>query len=300
MIIVFTISSPHFFTLHNISNILSQGSILIILSMGVIVVKITGGIELSVGGVMTLAGMSMAAALMKFDWPIPLCLIVALLVGTFFGFLNGIFVAKMGIPSFIATLGCQGMAFGIATGMNDGRVFSGFPRQMGYFGGGSILSIPVPVCLSAIAFLSSFILLGYTRFGVYVYAIGGNEESLVLSGKAAWWHKVKAYMYSGFMAGLAGIVVTSRNMTSQPMVGFGMEFEAFAAVVLGGSFIAGRGSAIGAIIGALFIIVLRNGLNVTGVPTYLQLAIIGPALIGSIVLSILVERGLRNRSYAGK
>jgi len=292
MIILFSRATPMFLTLHNAVNILTQGAILIILCMGVIVVKITGGIELSVSGVLTLAGMVMAGSIVKLGVPIPVALLLALGVGLAFGLLNGIFVARMGIPSFIATLGTQGMAFGIALGMNDGNVYAGLPPAISQLGSGTWLGVPVPIWIAGLAVVLSFFLLNYTRFGVYVYAIGGNEEALILAGRPSWWYKTLSYVYSGLMAGLAAIVTTSRSMVSQPRVGEGLEFEAFAGVVLGGSFAAGRGSAAGTIIGALFILVLRNGLNVVGVPTYLQLAIIGPVLIGSIVLSTLVERRL--------
>jgi ribose transport system permease protein len=134
------------------------------------------------------------------------------------------------------------------------------------------------------------LILTQTPLGVYIYALGGNEEALKLSGKPAWIYKILAYSYSGLTAGIAACILTSRNMAAQPTVGSGMEFEAFAGVVLGGSFIAGKGTAIGAVLGALFILVLRNGLNLLGIPTYLQLAIFGTVLITAIVLSTLVER----------
>jgi ribose transport system permease protein len=294
MIIFFARATPMFLTLSNVANILSQGAILIILCMGVIVVKITGGIELSVSGVLTLAGMVMAGSIVKLGVPMQASLLLALLIGIIFGLLNGVFVTSLGLPSFIATLGTQGMAFGIALGMNEGSVYTGLPPSINQLGNGTLWGVPVAIWVSVAAVSLTWFLLNHTRFGVYVYALGGNEEALALAGKPAWWYKMLAYIYSGMMAGLAGIVMTARNMVSQPRVGEGMEFEAFAGVVLGGSFAAGRGSALGTIVGALFILVLRNGLNVVGVPTYIQLAIIGSVLITAIVLSTLVERRWRN------
>nr|MBC7243731.1 ABC transporter permease [Chloroflexota bacterium] len=291
LVVFFARATPAFFTVDNAVNLLSQGAILMILCMGVIVVKITGGIELSVGAVMTLAGMVMAWALAYAKLPIPVALLLSLITGGLCGLLNGIFVSKMDIPSFIATLGTQGIAAGISLGMNNGNVIWGLPASVGQLGNGKFLNLPVPMWFSLLAFLCSFTLLNFTPFGVYVYALGGNEQALVLTGKPAWWYKVLVYIYAGLMAGMAAIVTTSRNMCAQPTVGLGMEFEAFSAVVLGGSFAAGRGSAIGAVIGVLFILILRNGLNVMGIPTYIQLAIIGPVLIGAIVLSVLVESG---------
>jgi len=259
--------------------------------MGVIMVRITGGIELSVGAVMTLAGMVMAWTLVNWQVPIPVAMLLALAVGTICGFLNGIFVSKMGIPSFIATLGTLGMAIGLSLVINNGYVIWGLPEAIDRIGNGTLFGLPIPIWISILAFILSFVLLNFTPFGVYVYAIGGNEDALKLTGKPSWWYKILVYTYCGLLSGLAAIIITSRNMAAQPTVGLGMEFEAFSAVVLGGSS-AGRGTVIGTVLGVLFILILRNGLNVMGIPTYYQLAIVGVVLIGAIVMSILLERRL--------
>jgi len=260
--------------------------------MGVIVVKITGGIELSVGGVMTLAGMVMAWTLVNWQISIPTAILLSLVVGTILGFLNGIFVVKMGIPSFIATLGTQGMAIGLSLIINNGYVIWGLPAELNYVGDGALFGLPIPIWISILAFIVSSILLNHTPFGVYIYAIGGNEDALKLAGKPSWWYKILAYAYCGLMAGLSAVIITARNMAAQPIVGLGMEFEAFSAVVLGGSFVAGQGTVIGTVLGVLFILILRNGLNVMGIPTFYQLAIIGTVIISAIVLSMLLERRL--------
>jgi len=292
MIVFFAQATPAFFTLSNALNLFRQGSILMTLCMGVIVVSITGGIELSVGGVMTLGGMVMAWTLVNWQVPVPVALLLALMVGAICGLLNGIFVVKMGIPSFIATLGTQGMAIGLSLGINNGCVIWGLPEAIDRIGNGTLFGLPIPIWVSILAFILSFVLLKFTPFGVYVYAIGGNEDALKLTGKPSWWYKILVYTYCGLLSGLAAIIITSRNMAAQPTVGLGMEFEAFSAVVLGGCFAAGRGTVIGTVLGVLFILILRNGLNVMGIPTYYQLAIIGVVLIGAIVMSILVERRL--------
>ena len=289
MVIFFARMDPRFLTLSNVANLFTQGSILMILCMGVVVVSIGGGIELSVGAVMTLAGMLMAWVLVNTSLPIVLALLVPLVVGAVCGIFNGIFVARMNIPSFIATLGTQGMAIGLCLGMNKGNVIAGLPPAVESIGGGSWLGVPVPIWVSIAAFASSFVLLGFTPFGTYVYAIGGNEQALKLTGRPSWWYKTLTFVYAGLMAGLAAIIITTRNMTAQPTVGLGMEFEAFSGTVLGGC-VAGRGGAVETTLGVLFILVLRNGLNVMGVPTYYQLAIIGTALISAIVVSVVLEQ----------
>jgi len=292
MVLFFARTEPTFLTLSNAANLLRQGAVLLILCMGVIVVKIAGGIELSVGGVLTLAGMLMAWSLVYWHVPLFVSVLIALAVGTICGVLNGIFVTRMQVPSFIATLGMQGMSIGLSLAMNKGSVVWGMPKTADWFGNGILLGLPVPMLLFLLTFVLTFVLLGWTPFGVYVYALGGNEAALKLAGRPSWWYRVLTFTYAGLMAGLAGVIMTSRTMAAQPTVGQGMEFEAFSAVVLGGSVVAGRGTAIGALLGALFILILRNGLNVMGVATYYQLAIIGVVLISAIVLSVLLDRRL--------
>jgi ribose transport system permease protein len=209
-----------------------------------------------------------------------------------FGLLNGLFVTKMRIPSFIATLGTQGITLGLSLGMNNGYVIAELPQSFDFFGNGVFLSLPMPIWFVIATVLLSFFLLNFTRFGIYVYAIGGNEDALTLSGQPSWKYKAFAFGYAGLMAGVAAIVITSRTMTAQPTVGAGMEFEAFFATVLGGIF-AGRGGMAEALLGVVFVLILRNGLNVTGVPTYIQLAIIGIVLLVGIIFSTLVDRKFR-------
>jgi len=290
MVIYFSVSSSNFLTLGNAINLSRQGAILLTLCLGVVVVKITGGMDLSNGAVMSLCGMIMAWALVNLNVPVYLAILISIIMGIILGTLNGFFVSILGIPSFIATLGTQGIAVGLSLGMNNGNVIAGLPKVFYEIGNGSILGIPCPLWISLLVFALTNLILTQTPLGVYIYALGGNEEALKLSGKPAWIYKILAYSYSGLTAGIAACILTSRNMAAQPTVGSGMEFEAFAGVVLGGSFIAGKGTAIGAVLGALFILVLRNGLNLLGIPTYLQLAIIGTVLITAIVLSTLVER----------
>lgn len=292
MILFFTQMSPSFLTVSNTLNILRSGSILMILCMGVSVVMISGGIDLSVGAVMGLGGIAMAWTLVNWNLPIPLAMLISILAGLGGGLLNGFFVTQLKVPTFIASLGTMGMAHGLALVINDGYTISGLPDGLDAIGNGVLLGIPIPIWFAFFAFLLTFILMRYTAFGVYVYALGGNEEALELSGRPVWIYRALTYAYSGFMAGLAGIVVTARNMAAQPTVGLGMEFQAFSSVVLGGAFVAGRGSPLGTVAGVLFVLVLRNGLNVMGVPTYYQLAIIGIVLLAAIVLSILLERRL--------
>ncbi len=293
MVIFFGRSSPAFLSSGNMVNLARSGSILFIVAMGVVVAKISGGLDLSVGGVLTLAGMLGAMALVRSNGSIAMGFLVALVVGTLGGTLNGIFVTRMQVPAFIATLGTQYMAIGTSLGINGGMVVTNLPKALQWFGDGFFLGLPVPLWFCILAFLVTYVLLNFTPFGVYVYALGGNEEALKLAGKPAWWYRVLAFTYTGMMAGLAGMIITARNMSAQPLVGQGMEFQAFSAVVIGGSFVAGRGGAVDTVLGTLFVLILRNGLNVMGVATFYQLAIIGVVLLVGIIASLLFERRLQ-------
>ena len=290
LVCFFSIVSPSFLSIENALNLSRQGAVLMILCMGVIVIKITGGMDLSNGAIMTLGGMVMAWAMVNGNVSIPIACLMAVITAIFLGFVNGFFVSILGIPSFISTLGTQGIAIGLALGMNEGNVIGNLPNGIGVIGNNVFLGLPISLWITILIFLLTFILLEYTKFGVYIYAIGGNEEALKLVGKPVVLYKILAYTYSGFTAGIAALILTSRNMAAQPTVGMGMEFQAFAGVVLGGSFMAGRGTAIGAALGATVILILRNGLNLIGIPTYLQLAIFGSILIAAIVLSTIVEQ----------
>ena len=290
MMIFFSIAAPNFMSIENALSLARQGALLMILCMGVIVVKITGGMDLATGAIMTLSGMIMAWTMVRMNASLPIACLLAVLTAVFFGFLNGFFVSVMKIPSFISTLGTQGIAIGLALGLNEGNVIGNLPAVTSVIGNNDFMGIPNPLLITLLVIGLTFILLNLTKFGMYIYAIGGNEEALKLAGKPVILYKILAYTYSGLMAGIAALILTSRNMAAQPTVGLGMEFQAFAGVVLGGSFMAGRGTVSGAVLGALVILILRNGLNLVGIPTYLQLAIFGSVLISAIVLSTLIEQ----------
>ncbi len=293
MLVIFSITGPTFLSIENALSLSRSGALLIILCMGVVLVKISGGIDLSVGGILTLAGMVMAWSIIHWNFPIWLAALLAVITAVAFGFLNGFFVSVMNIPSFIATLGTQGITIGLSLGMNNGNVIGGLPDSLKPIGNGDLFGIPMPLIITILVFLMTYFILNFSKFGVYVYAIGGNEEALKLAGKPVKLYTILTYAYSGLTAGIASLIVLSRNMAAQPTVGLGMEFEAFAGVVLGGSYMAGRGTAGGALLGAIVIIVLRNGLNIVGIPTYIQLAIFGVVLISAIVASTIVERNVQ-------
>lgn len=291
----FSLLSRDFLSLRNFVNILQQGSFLVILCMGVVVVKIMGGIELSVGGVMSLAGMVMAHSIVNMGFSVLLGVVSGLAVGFVCGMLNGIIIDKMNVPSFVATLGMQYITVSLALVLNNGGVIWGLPDKVALIGRSTILGIPSAIIVLILAVIISSVVLRLTVLGSYFYAVGGNEEALALSGKKSWLFKIIGYAYCGLFAGLAGVVMTFRMESAQPTVGIGMEFEAFSACVLGGAIMAGKGTVFGALIGALFIVVLRSGLNNIGISTFYQLAIVGIAIILSIVVAVFFDKRLEGQ-----
>ncbi len=287
--IVMVFASDSFLSVSNINNILRQVSINALIAVGMTYVILTGGIDLSVGAVMALSG-TVAAGLMSGGMNGGLALLLCLLIGLAFGVANGAFVARAGMPPIIVTLATMGIARGLALIYTGGYPISGLPSWIRWFGGGNVLGVQTPIAIMAVVYIAGWVLLERTPFGRYVYAIGGNETATRLSGVRVARYKLLVYALSGFTAAVAAIVLTSRLMSGQPNAGEGFELDAIAAVVLGGTSIAGgRGSLIGTLLGALLLGVLNNGLNMVGVNPYVQTVVKG----GIILLAIYIGRERR-------
>lgn len=284
--LVMILASDTFLTASNLSNIARQVSINAIIAVGMTCVILTGGIDLSVGPVMALSG-TLTAGLMVAGLPPGLAIGVGLLVGVAFGIGNGLFVAYLHMPPIIVTLATMGIARGFGLMYTDGYPISGLPEWFAVFGRASVFGLQVPILIMLITYLAAYVLLQHTRIGRYIYAIGGNEEAVRLSGVRAARFKLLVYGISGFTAAIAGLVLTSRLMSGQPNAGVSFELDAIAAVVLGGASIAGgRGVIIGTLLGAMLLGVLNNGLNMLGVSPYVQSVIKG----GIILLAIFISR----------
>lgn len=278
--LVMILASDTFLTASNLSNIARQVSINAIIAVGMTCVILTGGIDLSVGPVMALSG-TLTAGLMVAGLPPGLAIGAGLLVGVTFGIGNGLFVAYLHMPPIIVTLATMGIARGFGLMYTDGYPISGLPEWFAFFGRASVFGLQVPILIMLITYLAAYVLLQHTRIGRYIYAIGGNEEAVRLSGVRAARFKLLVYGISGFTAAIAGLVLTSRLMSGQP------KLDAIAAVVLGGASIAGgRGVIIGTLLGAMLLGVLNNGLNMLGVSPYVQSVIKG----GIILLAIFISR----------
>ncbi|MGS0728280.1 ribose ABC transporter permease, partial [Shewanella sp. 0m-11] len=269
LIFVVSLLSPNFLTVDNLLNILRQTSVNAIIAVGMTIVILTAGIDLSVGSVLALSG-AIVATLIGMDVPVMVALPVALIAGAALGAISGIIVAKGKVQAFIATLVTMTLLRGVTMVYTDGRpVPTGFTDTADSFtwlGTGYVLGIPVPVWLMAVVFAGAWYLLNHTRFGRYIYAVGGNESAARLSGIAVDKVKIAAYAICGSMAALAGIIVTARLSSAQPTAGMGYELDAIAAVVLGGtSLMGGKGRIMGTLIGALIIGFLNNALNLLDV-----------------------------------
>lgn len=284
MCVLLGVSGTDFFSAQNLLNVGMQASVLTIAALGMTLVILTEGIDLSVGPVLGLCGVVMAT-LMVGGTPLVPALAAALGVGLVAGLVNGLLVARIGMPSFIVTLGTFGIAQSIAMVITSGNSVTGLPPAVRLFNEGIFLGIPVPVWAAIVVFGVTWVLLYRTRFGRYTLAIGGNRRALALSGvRVTRWH-VAVYAYCGLLTAIASFIMTARMNAAHPNIAVGLEFDAIAAVILGGtSFEKGRGGIAGTVVGALAVAVLRNGLNLLGVGTEWQVAIVGIVIICAVAL----------------
>ena len=296
---VFSVLSPYFLTKDNVLGILLATGVNGVLALGVTFVIITGGIDLSVGTVMTLSAVMTGVAITNAGLPIPVGIVAGLATGMVCGLVNGLVISRMRVPPFIATLGMMMIARGLSlviSGVkpiyfNDTPVF----RQltMGSVVGTVIPGLPIPnavLVLFGAALVAAFIL-AKTVLGRYAIAIGSNEEATRLSGvNVANW-KTAIYALCGLFAGLAGVMIASRLNSAQPALGAGYELDAIAAVVIGGTSLSGgEGTILGTIIGAFIISTLTNGLRILGVPQEWQMVVTGVIVILAVYLDILRRR----------
>jgi ribose transport system permease protein len=285
--IAMTFVSDRFLTGENLGNIGRQVSINAIIATGMTLVIITGGIDLSVGAVMTLA-MTFGAGAMLTGVPVPVAIALALFTGVGCGVANGVLIAYARLPAIIVTLAMMEVPRGIALLYTGGYPLSNLPAAFGPLGRGEILGVHVPTLVMIAVVVAGHLFLSRVVAGRAFYAIGGNEEAARLAGLPVNRYKLLAYTMSGFTAALAGVVLASRLMSGQPNAGIGFELDAIAAVVLGGTSIAGgRGSILGTLIGAVTLGVLNNGLNLMSVSPYTQKILKGGVILVAIYLGSL-------------
>ena len=291
---LFAFLSPYFFTPDNLLNVSLQASITAIIAAGMTFVILTGGIDLSVGSLVAFAGI-VATTLLKTSLPPVAGFIAAILAGLAVGSLSGAFagfcITRFNIAPFIVTLATMTIWRGAAFVWTDGRPVWELPAAFAFLGTGRLLAVPVPTIIMVLTFIASHITLTRTRFGRYVYAVGGNIEAARLAGIRTRRVLINVYVLSATLAALSGILLASRMNSGQPNAGVSYELDVIAAVVVGGTSLSGgAGSIVGTFIGAMLIAVLRNGLNLLNVNSYVQQVIVGVVILLAVMLDQIRRR----------
>jgi ribose transport system permease protein len=293
LLVVFSVSGSGFATAANALNIGVQSAVLLLLALPMTLVIMSEGLDLSMGAVLSLAGVVLATLLTN-GRPLPVALAAAIGVGGAFGLANGLLVVSLGLPPFVATLGTLGIAQGLALVATGGQSVVGIGDALPALYESRLLGVPFSIVIALVAFAVFRFALRQTRWGAYVSAIGGNRESLVLAGVRANRYHVGLYMLAGAMAGFAALLLTGRMSSGHPTAAIGMEFDAIAAVIVGGtSFERGKGSLGGTLVGVVTIGVLKNGLNVLEVASSLQVASIGILTIVALVIESFLQPAAR-------
>lgn len=287
LVVVLAITSPSFLTLQNILNVLRQSSIIGIIAIGMTFVIIKGGIDLSVGSILGFSAVVATSFAHPGEYPLIVPILMGLLVGLGCGLVNGLIIAKWNVAPFIVTLGMLTAARGMTLVYTDGKPIINLSDAYNFIGSGYFLGLPIAVIVFIFVILIGIFLLNFTKFGRHVFAVGGNEQAARLSGVGIFQVKIAVYAIAGLASGMAGILLSSRVMTGSPILGQGYELDAIAAVVIGGTSLAGgRGSIIGTVIGVLIISIMNNGLDLLNVSSYYQQIIKGAI----IVLAVLLDR----------
>ncbi len=293
--VAISLVSDKFLTVANGWNVLRQISVNICLSVGMTLVVLTAGIDLSVGSVLALCG-AITAGLLKngIEWPaqntyigftILGAVVVGLLVGALLGSFNGWIITRFNVPPFVATLSMLTIARGLTMLWTKGFPISGLGDTFLYLGTGWFLGIPVPVWVSLIVVVFAVVMTSKTRLGRYIYAIGGNESASRLSGIKVNYVKILVYTIAGGLAALGGLLVTSRLDSAQPNAGISYELDSIAAVVIGGTSLSGgRGSILGTVQGAVIIGVLNNGLVLLDVSPFWQQVVKGMVILLAVII----------------
>ena len=291
LFIALSILSPYFLTVQNLSSVCRQTAVITIIALGMTIIMISGGIDLSVGSVMAFAGIC-GTQLLESRQSLAASVAGAMLAGAAWGLLNSALITLLKVSPFIATLGTMGAARGVTLVITNGMPVVNLPSSFGRLGDGNIFRIvPVPLAiLVALALLTGFIL-KYTRMGRYAYAIGSNVEAARYAGVPIRRYLVAIYTFGGALTGLAGMIEASRMVTGQPTAGQGYELSVIAAVVIGGASLSGgEGTVAGTIAGAFLMGLISNGSNLLGVSPFWQQVVIGSVIVLAVAVDELRKR----------
>jgi ribose transport system permease protein len=301
MVVAMTILSENFATRDNLFNVTRQISVNLCVSVGMTLVILTGGIDLSVGSILAFSG-AIAAGLIKngieleglnlfIGFTLFGAILAAIIAGGVLGWFNGWMITKFKVPPFVATLAMLTMARGFTMLYTNGFPITGLGNSFAFLGTGWFLGVPMPVCISIVVIVIFAIFIRKTRTGRYIYAIGGNERAALLSGINVKRVKVIVYMLAGVLSAIGGLLVTARLDSAQPNAGIGYELDSIAAVVIGGTSLSGgKGSVLGTVIGALIIGVLNNGLVLLNVSPFWQQVIKGLVILLAVIIDKLSSK----------
>jgi ribose transport system permease protein len=291
LFVILTLSSPYFLTVTNMMSVLRQGVALSLVSIGMTYAIISGGIDLSVGSIMALAGCISGLMMANYGVNWLLACLIGVGVGLVCGAVVGYFIAYWDLQPFIVSLVMMSAARGVALVLTNGVPVAGFPPVFGFLGTGWVRGVPFPVIIAVICYLLFGFVLRRLRLGVHIYAVGGSAEAAHYSGVNVKKVTIAVYAISGFLAAVAGIIMTSRLNSGQPILGEMMELDAIAAVVIGGTAMTGgQGGLFGTAIGVLIIIFLHNGLNILGVSAFWQKVAIGLVILVAVLVDQLRQR----------
>lgn len=291
--VLLSVISPAFRDPQNLINILQQVTVNAILALGMTMVIFTGGIDLSVGSVVAFSGIVMGILVIDLGVNPWLAALIGIALGSVCGTINGLLISRFKLQPMIATLGMMSIARGAALTLAGGRTISGYPPGFTWLGNGTIpdTTIPVQIVFMLLLYVIAYYFMRYRRFGRALYSVGGNEEATRLSGINVFKYKTLAYTVSGALAGIASVVLVAKLNSAQSIAGQDYELDAIASAVIGGaSLLGGKGSIWGTLMGALIIGVIRNGLNLLNVSSYLQ-----KLIIGFIILIAVLVDAFRNR-----
>lgn len=284
--------NPVFLSFANLSNILLQSSVNMIIALGMTFVIIVGGIDLSVGSLVALAGMVLGVLLGR-GANVLLAGLAAIITGAACGWINGFVTVRWRVPAFVVTLGTMSAARGAALLVTNGRSVSGFPPSFLRLGNGAFVGIPIPAFVAIGLAIGCFLFLRATRWGTVLYAVGGNNRAAWLFGVRVPRYVLSVYIVSGVFSAIGAILLTSRLASALPTAGTSYELDAIAAAVIGGASLAGgSGTVMGTVLGAFLIGVLRNGLSILNVSSYIQQILIG----GIIITAVAIQMSYRERS----
>lgn len=291
LIVLAAIVPDKFLSVNNFLNVLRRSSVNGIIAVGMTMIIISGGIDLSIGSLLAVSGMLGALVMGKMGMGMDAMLVgtaAGILTGALCGLLNGVMITKLRLAPFIVTLGTMSIFRGVSYVMNDGQPYN--VAEYSYLGNGIIAGVPVSVILFIVIAIVAFLALRYTKLGRYTYAIGSNRDAAFHAGINVDKNLIWIYTLTGLVTGIAAMIATSRTVSAQPTAGIGLELDIIAAVVIGGASLSGgRGTILGTIIGTMLISFLRNGCTLLGISTNLQLIVIGVIIIAAVAVDRLAQ-----------